>query len=73
MWIETARLRLVPPTLESLQAELESPTELASVIRMDVSEEWPPELYDRDPIEFTIKRLEAAPEEAPVVALLFRA
>lgn len=64
MGIETSRLLLVPATLASLQAELRGPTELASVIRMEVSEEWPPELYDPDPIEFTIKRLEAAPQEA---------
>jgi RimJ/RimL family protein N-acetyltransferase len=62
--IETARLRLIPATIETLRAELASPSELASVIRMEVAEEWPPELYDRDPIEFTIRRLERAPEEA---------
>jgi RimJ/RimL family protein N-acetyltransferase len=62
--IETARLRLVPATIDTLRAELASPSALAGVIRMEVAEEWPPELYDRDPIEFTIRRLERAPEEA---------
>ncbi|HSJ15043.1 MAG TPA: GNAT family N-acetyltransferase [Longimicrobiales bacterium] len=62
--IETARLKLIPATLEMLRAELVSPGELAAIARMDVAAEWPPELYDRDPIEFTIRRLEAAPSEA---------
>ena len=61
--IETGRLLLVPATRESLAAELESPSRLAEVARMDVSAEWPPELYDRDPIEFTLRRLEASPDE----------
>jgi RimJ/RimL family protein N-acetyltransferase len=63
--IETRRLQLQPATLETLRAELASPAELARIIRMDVAAEWPPELYDRDPIEFTIRQLEAAPEQAP--------
>jgi RimJ/RimL family protein N-acetyltransferase len=62
--IETIRLRLVPATLETLRAELDSPSHLSAVARMDVSAEWPPELYDRDPIEYTIHRLEHAPHEA---------
>jgi len=62
--IETRRLRLIPATLETLRAELEHPTRLHDVLRMEVAEEWPPELYDRDPIEFTIRRLALAPEEA---------
>lgn len=61
--IETSRMMLVPATRESLEAELESPSRLAEVARMDVSGEWPPELYDRDPIEFTLRKLEASPEE----------
>ena len=61
--IDTPRLMLVPATRESLRAELESPSRLAEVARMDVSGEWPPELYDRDPIEFTLRRLESAPEQ----------
>jgi ribosomal-protein-alanine N-acetyltransferase len=62
--IETDRLQLVPATLSALRAELESPAALAAVARMEVPGAWPPELYDRDPLMFTIGRLEAAPEEA---------
>jgi RimJ/RimL family protein N-acetyltransferase len=63
--IETTRMLLIPATLESLRTELERPGELAHVLRMEVSAEWPSELYDRDPIEFMIRRLETAPDEAP--------
>lgn len=62
--ITTERLRLIPCTLTSLEAELASPARLADVLGIEVSQEWPPELYDRDPILFTIDRLHAAPHEA---------
>ena len=55
---------LVPATLESLAAELRAPSALAEVIRMEVADGWPPELYDRDPIEFTIRRYQVFPDEA---------
>ena len=44
-------MQLIPASIETLRAELENPGALAAVARMDVSPEWPPELYDRDPIE----------------------
>src|SRR5688572_9674545 len=62
--IETQRMFLVPTTLESLEAELRSASELAEVLRMEVAEGWPPDLYDRDPIEFTIRRYQHFPDEA---------
>lgn len=61
--IETERLQLVPATIDTLHAELVNPARLAAIARMDVSPEWPPELYDRDPIIYTLERLEAAPDE----------
>src|SRR5687768_16857206 len=62
--IETLRLHLLPATLEGLKAELASPGGLAAVARMDAPGAWPPELTARDPIRFTVGRLEAHPDEA---------
>jgi [ribosomal protein S5]-alanine N-acetyltransferase len=61
--LETQRLRLIPASIDSLRAELDEPMRLCSVLGVEVPSNWPPELYDRDPIEFTMRRLHEVPED----------
>jgi [ribosomal protein S5]-alanine N-acetyltransferase len=56
--LETPRLRLIPATLATLHAELQSPQHLADALGVEVPENWPPDLYDRDAIDFTISNIE---------------
>ena len=61
--IETPRLRLLPATVKSLQAELagESDT-LAAMLGVAPPAVWPPELYDADAMRFTLHQLETEPD-----------
>ncbi len=58
MSIHTARLDLIPATVEILRAELRGPLELQALLGAEVPGTWPPDLYDADAIHFTIARLE---------------
>jgi RimJ/RimL family protein N-acetyltransferase len=62
--LPTARLALVPATPAALRAELDGAPALSSVLGVTVPAEWPPDLYDRDAIGYTLARLEERPEEA---------
>ena len=55
--IQRARLELVAATLEHLEAELESPKRLATLLGADVPATWPPGEYDRTAIAFFHDRL----------------
>lgn len=46
--LHTARLDLIPTTLEHLRVELETPSELGALLDAIVLPSWPPGLYDRD-------------------------
>ena len=59
--IHTPRLVLVPATVETLNAELDGRAVLAGVLGVDVSEEWPPELYDENTTRWTLTALERIP------------
>lgn len=50
--IETARLNLIPTTLEHLEAELNAPEQLGELLGAVVPASWPPGLYDRDAMQF---------------------
>jgi ribosomal-protein-alanine N-acetyltransferase len=60
--IGTERLELVPATTALLSAELEGNAALEQVLGVRVPENWPPELYSRDAIEWFLKSLEEVPE-----------
>ena len=62
--IETARLTLIPATVESLQADLTNATALGELLGARVPANWPPDLYDHDPIVWTIHQLTTRPEAA---------
>ncbi|MDQ6829898.1 MAG: GNAT family N-acetyltransferase [Gemmatimonadota bacterium] len=61
--IRTPRLLLIPATIGSLYAELESHDALARVLGADVPASWPPELYDDDAIRWTLNQVQSHPED----------
>jgi ribosomal-protein-alanine N-acetyltransferase len=62
--ILTDRLGLVPVTPESLQADLRGAGALARLLGVHVPGDWPPELYDRDAVRFTLQGLRRVPGTA---------
>ncbi len=59
--IRTKRLRLLPGTPELLRADIAGPDQLSQVLGHPVPSNWPPELYDRPAMEWTLKYLEENP------------
>lgn len=60
--IRTQRLDLVPATLALVEADLESPRDLARLLGAVVPAGWPPGEYDRSAMEFFRDRLAESPE-----------
>src|SRR5687768_7797285 len=56
--IDTPRLALIPATPQTLRAELEGRAAFSRVLGIDVSPEWPPELYDDDATRWVLRTLE---------------
>ena len=44
--IKTKRLALIPASVKSMEAEIESPTELARLLKIRLPKAWPPPLND---------------------------
>jgi ribosomal-protein-alanine N-acetyltransferase len=59
--IRSARLELVPATLDHVEAEIESPLALGRLLRATVPASWPPGEYDRTAMEFFRARLSEDP------------
>jgi [ribosomal protein S5]-alanine N-acetyltransferase len=62
--IPSLRLDLVPSTLELLEAELASNSDLGRLLGAHVPQGWPPGEYDRPAIEYFRDRLREDPEAA---------
>ena len=62
--IRTARLQLVPASLDLLDGELAGHAEFGRRLGAAVPADWPPELYDRQATEYTIKTLRDNPGSA---------
>jgi [ribosomal protein S5]-alanine N-acetyltransferase len=62
--IRTRRLDLVPATPAILRRHLEGRSMLARSLAADVPPEWPPELFDREAMEWTLARVEEGPAKA---------
>ena len=60
--IRTKRLDLLPATPRTLKAELEGNAAFENAIGARVPDNWPPELYDEQAINWTINALENNPE-----------
>lgn len=59
--IHTPRLVLVPATGETLRAELDGNAAFARTLGAEVSDEWPPELYDDSATRWSLAALERDP------------
>jgi RimJ/RimL family protein N-acetyltransferase len=55
--LTTARLRLVPATRATIEAELEGPGRLSAALGAKVPSDWPPEHHDRETLEFWREQL----------------
>ena len=62
--LRTRRLDLIPATATHLHAELSDRAAFAFMLGARVPDAWPPPLYDRPAIKFTLKKLRAAPHQA---------
>jgi [ribosomal protein S5]-alanine N-acetyltransferase len=62
--IRTERLDLIPGTAGLLRAELQGREALARRLGLEVPATWPPELFDRPAVEWTLARLEEDPGSA---------
>ncbi|MBA3944750.1 MAG: GNAT family N-acetyltransferase [Herpetosiphonaceae bacterium] len=56
----TARMRLVPATVELAQAEIEDRAALATLLQASIPVSWPPEML-ADALPFFLRQLEASP------------
>lgn len=63
--IRTPRLTLLAATAALLRAELEGPDRLAAAAGARVPADWPPELYDRDAVLYSLAAAEASPDDPP--------
>jgi [ribosomal protein S5]-alanine N-acetyltransferase len=57
MLLTTERLRLIPGTRDILEADLQGRSQLQAVIGVRVPENWPPQFYDQDAIDYTLRIL----------------
>lgn len=57
MRLQTRRLELIAGTVALLDAELAGRAALEQALGIDVPHEWPPELYDRPAMEYSLKQL----------------
>lgn len=62
--IVTPRLDLLPASLAALEAELRSPSELATILGAEVPQGWPPGEYDLSAIRYFRDHLATDPEAA---------
>jgi ribosomal-protein-alanine N-acetyltransferase len=60
--ITTERLELIPGTPEVFRARVDDRDALARFLDARVPENWPPELYDQDAVDWTAKYFDANPD-----------
>ena len=61
--LHTTRLDLVPGSAQHLSAELDGPSALAVALGVRVPGDWPPELYGREAVEFSLVQVTHTPAE----------
>src|SRR6476659_3810816 len=61
--ISTLRLDLIPGTIDQLRAELEIHDAFSRALGANIPPSWPPELYDTDAVNWSIRRLEREREK----------
>ncbi len=60
--LNTARLRLIAATAETVNAEMNDHNRLSRLLRADVPKNWPPDLTE-DVLAFTARKLKANPAD----------
>jgi len=61
--IRSRRLDLLPADARCLAAEMDGAAALAAALGVRVPDDWPPELYDRDAVEFSLVVAQYTPPE----------
>jgi ribosomal-protein-alanine N-acetyltransferase len=56
--VETSRLVLVAANAELVKGDLKGTETLGNMLEAEVPENWPPELYDREAMEYALRMLE---------------
>lgn len=62
--LESRRMTLVAATVPLIEADLESPLQLAELIGVQVPDNWPPDLYEREAMKFTLQLLQDPAEQS---------
>ena len=62
-YIESKRLRLTAATSKLVSEDLTGRLALASALGVEVPANWPPDLYDRNALEFAIRQLQDPAEQ----------
>ena len=55
--VQSRRMTLVAATTDLVTADLEGRASLATLLEAEVAENWPPELFDREPMEYALRQL----------------
>jgi len=55
--LNSRRMVLVAATSELVTADLEGTSLLADKLEVEVPDNWPPELYDREPMKYALRKL----------------
>lgn len=58
MILTTPRLKLIPATETSLEADIKGRDDLARELKVVVPDDWPPHYYDVPAIQFTLKSMQ---------------
>jgi len=55
--LESRRMTLVAATTELVATDLQGRAALAALLEAEVAENWPPDLFDREPMEHALRQL----------------
>ena len=61
-FIESKRLRLIAATSDLIAEDLKGPKSLAASLKLSVPDNWPPDLYDRQAMDFAAAQLKDSSE-----------
>ena len=62
--LDTKRMTLIAATVPLIEADLQGRDQLAGAIKASIPENWPPDLYERQAMEFTLRQLQDEAEKS---------
>jgi len=62
--LQSKRMTLIAATPSLVKADLVGPEALASALESKVPPNWPPDLYDREPMQYVLRQLEDPAERS---------